>query len=120
MKIDREKLKKACEIEIRLHPEDTHPRDHFGYDTKEENDAAVAHVLALAERTEWGWCTVEVRAEFAGMVGNDYLGGCSYESERDFCQPGGYYDDMVDQAVEDLAVKLEKTLNAIELKELAR
>ena len=31
-----------------------------------------------------------------------------YRSEADFVQPGGYYDDMVDAALADLAAQLER------------
>lgn len=107
MTIDREKLKALAKIEILVHHEDADPLDSFGYDTKEENEVAARQVRELADRTEWGWCVVEVRATFAGVVGRDVLGGCSYESEADFKSPGGYYDDMVSTALDDLATQLE-------------
>lgn len=55
---------------------------------------------------DWAWCTVHVSARYAGFVGDDYLGCCSYEGEADFKQPGGYYEQMVDDACGDLADKL--------------
>lgn len=42
----------------------------------------------------WAWCTVRVRAEYRGFVGDDHLGCCSYDSEAAFREPGDYFDDM--------------------------
>lgn len=116
MKIDREKLKARAEIEIRVHENDFHPKDSFD----DERDVKWA-LDQLASGNEWGWCCVEVRASFADWRASDFLGGCSYENEDAFKVPGGYYDDMVNSAIEELALKMERALSAIEVvKELAR
>lgn len=60
----------------------------------------------LENGNEWAWCCVEVQAEWRGLVGNDFLGGCSYDSQKDFEEPGGYYDDMKVQAYDDLIAQL--------------
>lgn len=58
----------------------------------------------------WAWCFVKVTAsvEFEGQTfeGIDTLGACSYANEADFCQPGGYWDDMQANALDDLRVNL--------------
>lgn len=59
-------------------------------------------ILADLEFNEWAWCCVRVVAEWNGLTGDDYLGCCSYESEEQFCQHGGYYDDMKAQALGNL------------------
>lgn len=75
----------------------------------------------LRNGNDWAWCQVQVVASYVDDDGNEYtgesswLGGCSYESERDFIdsksqitdQQGnvthsGYYDDMKKEAYEDL------------------
>jgi len=65
----------------------------------------------ILERLEtgdlWAWCTVKVTAEWEAedgriFSGEDYLGGCSYRDEEDFTEPGGYYDDMKEQAYAEL------------------
>lgn len=67
----------------------------------------------LRDGNEWAWCRVHVRATWwdrrtgREYEGDDYLGGCSYGSEEDFKQPGGYYDDMKAQAYADLVAKYE-------------
>ena len=57
----------------------------------------------LASGNEWAWCVVQVRVEFDFLASDQYLGGCSYESKAKFIEPGGYYDDMVNEAIEDIA-----------------
>ncbi len=68
----------------------------------------------LASDNQWAWCVVTVTAKWGGFEGSDHLGGCSYKSEEDFRQPGGYFDDMVkaaletlNQSIRDAAAKLE-------------
>lgn len=66
----------------------------------------------LEERLErddvWAWCQVEVTATYAGVTGVAYLGACSYEDKRDFIDSGGYYEDMVREAIADLASAIER------------
>ena len=60
----------------------------------------------------WAWCVVKVTAEWNGLKGVDYLGGCSYKSEYDFRQDG-YYEDMKDQALQDLNNILDKEMQKL-------
>ena len=68
----------------------------------------------LEAGNEWAWCQVQVKATWTDpetdeeYEGSDYLGGCSYESEESFKQPGGYYDDMKDSAYEELLGDIER------------
>lgn len=66
----------------------------------------------LANGNDWAWCKVRVTAQWIApdgttFEGHDYLGGCSYRSEEDFKQPGGYYDDMKKEAYADLQKAVE-------------
>lgn len=54
----------------------------------------------------WAWALVTVEAKHRGLVGVDYLGGCSYEDEDDFKVGGGYYEDMKTNAYNDLISQL--------------
>lgn len=60
----------------------------------------------------WAWCCVEVFAEVEvdgrQFRGRDSLGCCCYKDEADFCQPGGYFDDMKSQAFDDLVAAVER------------
>lgn len=60
----------------------------------------------LDKGNPWAWCSVTVRAEWCGLVAEDHLGGCSYESEAEFRAPGGYFDDMVSSALDALAERV--------------
>ena len=54
----------------------------------------------------WAWCTVRVTAEYKGIKGTDYLGCCSFASEEDFKEEGGYYEDMKQVAYDELISNL--------------
>jgi hypothetical protein len=45
---------------------------------------------------------VRVTAKWKHFEGDAYLGQCSYRSKEEFCQPGSYWDDMKEEALEDL------------------
>lgn len=65
---------------------------------------------AILERLEWGdvwaWASVTVtvtpKVLCKGLEGSAYLGCCSYEDEKDFVKNSGYYEDMVQEALEFL------------------
>ena len=56
----------------------------------------------LARGDIWAWAAVTVTVSWGLFAASDHLGCCSYADEEDFRQPGGYFDDMVDQALEEL------------------
>lgn len=100
-------------IEIILHEGDVPVRgnaiasDDEAYDKEVEDE-----ILARLEYDLWAWCCVEVRATIEipeqgiKVSGSDYLGGCSYKNEADF-RSGGYFEDMVEEAVRALADEIE-------------
>lgn len=98
----RAALRKQAEITLVARDEDDAPEGHFS----EPADARWVRDQIQAGN-EWAWFCAEVRATYAGYVGRDTLGGCSYLSEADFRRPGGYYDDMVTAAIDDLATTIE-------------
>ena len=58
------------------------------------------------------WFQVKVSAWKAGVeLGDAYLGGCCYESTKDFIQEGDYWEDMVEEAIAE-AKKTIKELTA--------
>jgi len=69
-------------------------------------------ILARLERGDvWAWAAVTVRVTWTAPSGRqyrgeDHLGACSYRDERDFREPGGYFDDMVGEALSRLNVEL--------------
>jgi hypothetical protein len=56
----------------------------------------------LDQGDTWAWAAVTVTATWGPFAASDHLGCCSYADEADFTQPGGYYDDMVDAALDEL------------------
>ena len=76
------------------------------YDKRVEGEI----IRRLENGDVWAWAHVIVIAHYDGIDdvhGCDHLGCCSYRDEADFCQPGGYYDDMKAVAVDDLRAKME-------------
>ncbi|HTF27220.1 MAG TPA: hypothetical protein VK625_00170 [Flavitalea sp.] len=62
----------------------------------------------------FAWFSGKVTVTYKGMEENDYLGGCSYKSERDFKENSGHYFDMVNTCIEainkEIASNNEETL----------
>ena len=55
------------------------------------------------------WFQVKVSAWKAGVeLGTAYLGGCCYESTRDFIQEGDYWEDMVEEAIAEAKKTIEE------------
>jgi hypothetical protein len=89
--------------------EDDTPPDHPSHDYDPEVVADFKQ--AIEEHGLWGWCQVRVSAVWpytdehdatSTVAGFAYLSGCSYENEEDFRQNSGYYDDLVEQALDEL------------------
>lgn len=79
--------------------------DDADYVRKVENDI----IESLSRGNVWAWASVKVTARYPGIpqvTGVDYLGCCSYESQEDF-EKDFYYEDMLDNARNDLFTQLE-------------
>jgi len=68
---------------------------------------AVRKVMKIA-KGGWGWCTATVTAQLKDrnrVVDEEtsYLGNCSYISSYDFVANSGYFNQMVSDALRDLA-----------------
>lgn len=95
--------REGFDIELAFTSEDTHPDDLFDWEAcgdREETLRKIDAGLLL-------WFTARVRVSVARpdgkgsvVLGEDYLGGCLYESASDF-MASGYYDDMVSMAIEN-------------------
>ena len=55
----------------------------------------------------WAWASVEVKVTWETFEASDYLGCCTYDNENDFVKNSGYYDDMVEIALDDLNQQIE-------------
>lgn len=61
---------------------------------------AVRKVMKTAEG-RWGWCCVRVGVLGGKKEGVSYLGNCSYKNAQDFIKNSGYFEMMVDEAIDD-------------------
>ena len=76
----------------------------------EDSEYAAKIRAQLDTGNEWAWCCVAVRVQFETETGEafegvDYLGCCSYRSERDF-RRGGYLPQMREAAFDDLRMNM--------------
>ena len=76
------------------------------------NFAKHVHELEQVADGEWAWCDVTVTARFSDLTGTAYLAQCSYKDESDF-KSDGYYDQMVDEAIEELQQHIDIVYVAI-------
>lgn len=67
----------------------------------------------LDNGNDWAWCTVRVVASWHDWEGDSYLSCCSYRSEADFCQEGGYLDDMKSEALAALNASVQASAEAL-------
>lgn len=108
------KLPSLATITITAEPEEIPVRGNaLASGDDAEDRAEEDRIIAEAEWNAWAWCTVKVTASYAGLEGTAYLGACSYRDEKDF-RAGGYLEGMTDEALEDLACKIESARVAIE------
>lgn len=95
-------------ITLNVVPDDSDPEDSF------DDPDNVSFVRAgLNSGSLWAWCTVIVRITYCGAIGEDTLGGCSYESEDSF-RSDAYYADMVSAAATDLVAQLMESRETLQ------
>lgn len=81
-------------------------------ETGADHSEYIKKVIADGGYNPWLWCTIKVVARFKELEGTAYLGQCAYESENDF-KKGGYYEQMQDEAFEELKNKVSEIINAL-------
>ncbi len=101
-------------IELIVHPEDIPVRGNAVASGDDAIDKRVEDeiIARIDDGDPWAWCCVEVRASHDEISSSDYLGGCSYRDEAYF-RTGGYYEDMVKQAVDGLNLEREKMIRSL-------
>lgn len=111
MKIDRAALRKTSHIELEVHDEDVSYQDAFDRGKTQDDRDQIAWIEGeLLQGNRWAWAQVSVTVGRHGFEGRGSIGGCSYESETAF-RACDYYESLVDEAVEELAVILEQIAN---------
>lgn len=74
--------------------------EHVEPDWEFEDEADKQDTLDRIERGDLVYFVARVEAYKSGvLLGTDYLGGCCYDSYKQFVEASGYYADMVETAV---------------------
>lgn len=96
-------------------PEDTPVRGNSVASGDDEYDRKVERKIErdLDRGNEWAWCCVRVTARLSRFKGEDYLGGCSYSSQDEFCRDG-YFQDMKAEALADLIRNIKEAGGVLE------
>jgi hypothetical protein len=101
--------KNDINIRITAYPEDIPVKGNAICSGNEDFDQQVeSEILERLEQDEvWAWATVCVTAEWEGLKEEGYLGCCCYADEKEFCQEGGYYEEMVEEAINNLNKRMQ-------------
>ena len=85
-------------IRFDVTPEQDDPRGYFA----SGDDAADQEIIDQISDGSLAWFVARVTASKHGLVlGSDYLGGCCYDSPEAFMrEKGGYFDDMIANAID--------------------
>jgi hypothetical protein len=99
---------KDVKVTLRAEPEDEPVRGSFGGDEDGARKVEDDVLAGLEGGNEWAWCQAVVEVSWGNFQGAAFLGCCSYESEEDFMQKGGYYEQMVEESLSDLNAGIAK------------
>ena len=95
--------KDGFDIRFSVFPELDHPNNQF------DDDGETSRAI---DAGEYEWFVACVTASKNGIdLHDEYLGGCCYTSFDEFMAESGYFDDMVDEAI-DVAKRNIDALNA--------
>lgn len=107
-RVDRAALRRKVSISTTHENADTSYRDAYDNGKTADDRRSIAWIEEqLFGGNPWAWCDVTVTVKLHGFSGFASLGQCSYESKSAF-QSGDYYEDLVSEAVEELAATFEK------------
>ena len=87
--------------------DDLEIRGSFDSGDEDLDEQTALDIEKKLEYTEWAWACVKMECHWKGLTGTDYLGGCSYEDEKDFIEHSGYYEDMKQTAYADLIQQIK-------------
>jgi hypothetical protein len=94
------------EFTVECHEEWDHPNDCFALDDETQEEIVNKILTDLNNGNEWAWCGVRVVGKYKGLEADDFLGGCSYESEEHF-RTCDYYADMRNIVYQNIIEQLE-------------
>ena len=108
-------------IRLKAEPEFTPVEGNASASGDDAFDQKVEHsILSRLQQDDiWAWAMVTVTVSWGPFSASDHLGCCSYADEEDFCQPGGYFDDMIDEALGELNKTVLDAYQQLKERELA-
>jgi hypothetical protein len=109
------RIRAKATVTLSVEQDDTPIEGNASATDDPEDDAEIVRVIRkrLERGDDWAWCVVTVTATLGPWSSQDSLHGCNYRDERDF-RSGGYYEDMVEIALDSLATELLKSIHEIE------
>jgi hypothetical protein len=111
----RELTPGEVEFEVECHPEEIPIRGNCSaVDDMTDRKTEKWIYDQLRRGNQWAWCMVRVVARWKEYEADDTLGACSYRSEKQFREPGGYFDDMKHEALANLNAELAQHAEALE------
>ncbi len=112
MKVDRAGLRQVARVTLTHEEEDSSYEHVFDHGRSPDDRRNIEWIRGqLMQGNTWAWASVCVKATLHDLTGEAYIGQCSYESEAAFKADGGYYEQLVEEAVKELAVAIERLTN---------
>ncbi len=110
----RKLTREDVEIKLEALEEDIPVRGNAIDSGNKEHDRQVEDQILkdLEEGNEWAWCCARVAVKWGQFRSVVHLGACSYANEEDF-KKGGYYEDMILEALEDLNKQVAQAAESI-------
>ena len=102
-------LKENAGIRVVAIEEDASVQESFRSGDPALDKQAQDDILERMQVSEWAWCCVKVGARYEDWRGYAYLGCCSYDSEEDFIKNSGHYEELVDEALDELVDNILET-----------
>lgn len=100
--------KEEINIRVMAYPEEIPVKGNAICSGDEDFDRQVeSEILKRLEQDDvWAWATVRVTSEWECLSASEYLGCCCYADENEFREEGGYFDDMIHEALSNLNLRL--------------
>ena len=91
-------------VRLKVEPELIPVEGNASASGDDDFDREVEHnILCRIQQGDiWAWAAVTVTVSWGPFSASDHLGCCSYANEEDFRHPGGYFDDIIDEARTEL------------------
>ena len=104
------------EVKIFAEDEDIPIRGSFDSGDPKLDEETAKEIEARLNRGDiWAWCNVRVQVSYGScfVATSSHLGACSYKNEKDFVKNSGYYDSLVEEALDDLNVEVQETFEKL-------